>query len=626
MVSHYEHTRLTSGPLEAHILSTAPVVADSALLWNQQAEFAAALSGADGAVIVRLTHPLVQGVLGQYPSTQSPIPESLPSWMDPLWAALAEAEDGAVVYEDTRSHPDFAELAPRNPPIYGVAAIRLPNRGEHHEAVVVWSHHEPGFGENTNLRPILRHVAEQIALIRNLTQQTDQLETQRQARTKALESAFWQARHDTLTGLPNRALFLERLTAALDSLTESGKARNRNTESLAVLFIDLNRFKQINDTLGHAAGDILLREVAGRFADCLQAGDTLARMGGDEFTVLLPEIPNAEYAEKVAQMLLHTLRRPITLNTQEYQVGASIGISFFPRDGKDTHTLLQNADIAMYKAKERGGIRAYSQKMNAHSHRQLLQETELRRAIERDEVTVCYQPIIEVSSGKIVSVEALARWQHNRWGQVSPVSFIELAEHADLVVPLGHLVLRHACEDAAWWRQESPEARRIRVAVNLSSRQVADPVLVDTIRELLTHFNLPGDALDIELTETALCTTGDGTPDKLCALRAMGIRLFVDDFGTGYSSLAYLRRFPVDGVKIDHSFVAGIGREAADEAIVCAIADLTEALGVRLIAEGVETKYQAAFLREICCDMAQGYLFGKAEDRETMLLRFKHQR
>lgn len=474
---------------------------------------------------------------------------------------------------------------------------------------------------------ILQALARQTIAVVELQQRVQELEDRAISQVSAEETARWQARHDALTGLPNRTMFLERLEDELDReqirdkiAIMNGDDRPRQTRRersmLAVLFIDLNRFKQINDTLGHGVGDTLLREVAARFRDCLPQDALLARLGGDEFTVLLSHIPNANYVANVAQMLLRALHRPILLGTEEFQIGASIGIAISPRDGADSQTLLKHADIAMYRAKATGGFQLYNKEMNADSYQRLIQEGELRRAIERNELTVCYQPQVDINTGKIVAVEALARWRHPEWGQVPPSHFIELAEQADLIVPLGEWVLRRSLEDAARWRKEG--FPNLRVAVNLSARQITHAQLVEMILSILEANHLPGSALELELTETALCLTGDGTPDKLQSLRAHGIRFLVDDFGTGYSSLAYLRRFEVDALKIDHAFVAGIGKNPTDEALIRAITDMARALNLQVISEGVETEAQYEFLRASGCNIVQGYLFSRAVPYDSL--------
>ena len=465
------------------------------------------------------------------------------------------------------------------------------------------------------------------------------------ARARAEESIQWQAGHDSLTGLPNRALFLQRLEEALEAAQrvlprtgtapvedrEEGDSDDASSDSadaperplrrgkgpsgqVALLFVDLDRFKRINDTLGHAAGDILLREVAARFSGCLRPEDTLARLGGDEFTVLLTDVPSTSYAASVSQMLLRTLRRPVVLGSQELHVGASIGISTYPRDGEDVQTLLKHADIAMYQAKEKGGYQAYSRRMNADGYQRLMEEGELRRAIERDELSVLYQPLLNATSGEVQSLETLARWKHPERGQVPPAHFISLAEQADLIVALGEWVLRRACRDVSEWRQAG--MADLRVAVNLSARQLSQPKLSEFVESVLSEYHLPGGALDIELTETALCGSGDATPATLQYLRSLGIRVFVDDFGTGYSSLAYLRRFAVDVIKVDRAFVAGLGKDPTDEAIVRALIEMAHALGVQVVAEGVETAVQRDCLHSLGCDIMQGYLFCRPAPKE----------
>jgi diguanylate cyclase (GGDEF)-like protein len=469
----------------------------------------------------------------------------------------------------------------------------------------------------------LTALARQVVLMLELHRQVEELHAIATTRGHAEESARWQARHDNLTGLPNRVFFLEQVEEALRVHKEraevptglpDGRRKQKpapaRSDGAAVLFVDLDRFKRINDTLGHAAGDILLREVAARFAGCLRPEDMLARYAGDEFTVLLPNAPGGlTYVANVAQMLLRTLRRPVVLGTGEYHVSASVGMALAPRDGEDAHTLIKNADIAMYQAKTRGGYEAYSRKMNADGYQRLIAEGELRRALERGELTVAYQPQVDLLTGGIVGTEALCRWHHPERGMVPPAHFIQVAEQADLIIPLGEFVLRQACADAARWRAEGrPD---LRVAVNLSARQLTQTNLVETVMDALASNGLPGDALDLELTETALCANGDSTPQTIQRLRALGIRLVVDDFGTGYSSLAYLRQFPVDVLKVDRTFVAGLGNSTRDDALVRALIEMAHALGLKVVAEGVETEIQLGCLRSLDCDYVQGYLFSR---------------
>lgn len=461
----------------------------------------------------------------------------------------------------------------------------------------------------------------QVAAVLRLREQLATAERQSRTYAQTGESAYWQARHDALTGLPNRTLFLERLQEEMKehSTATNGKKRTGGASQpmLAVLFMDLNRFKQINDTLGHAVGDMLLREVATRFSESLRPGDTLARIGGDEFTVLLSDVPHPSYAANVAQMMLQALRRPIILAGQELQVGTSVGVALYPQDGTDSQTLLKHADVAMYQAKARGGFQMYSREMNADSYQRFIQEGELRRAIEREELSLAFQPHIELASGEVRSVEALTRWRHPEWGNVPPAHFIELAEQADLLVPLGDWALRQACAACAKWRASG--LVNVRVAVNLAARQVAHPGLFDMVSQALAAVDLPGDALELELTETALSASGDGTPEKLSSLRALGVRIFVDDFGTGYSSLAYLRHFPVDGIKIDHAFIAGISRGTPDEALIRAMIEMARALKISVTAEGVENAGQHQFLDSLECDRVQGYFYSRPMSYEALL-------
>ena len=429
-------------------------------------------------------------------------------------------------------------------------------------------------------------------------------------RSNAEEDARRQARRDVLTGLPNRTLFLERVETALQNARAVRSQKGDTAHGgVAMLFVDLDRFKRINDTLGHAAGDIMLREVAARFTGALRPEDTLARIGGDEFTVLIPDLPTANYAAIVSQMLQRTLVRPVSLQNQEFTVGASIGIATSPRDGDDAATLLKHADIAMYQAKAKGGYQSYEPMMNADSYQRLIEEAELRRAIEREELSLQYQPMIEMATGTVVAVEALCRWRHPERGTVPPAHFIQVAEQAGMIVELGEWVLRRACIDAATWRGKGFDG--LRVSVNLSARHIVHGTVLQTVTDLLTEFDLPGTIFDIEITETALCTTGDTTPQTLQGLRNLGVRLSVDDFGTGYSSLAYLRRFPVDILKIDRAFIAGLDKNTPDEALVRASVEMAHALDLLVVAEGVETEAQRDCLQALGCDVAQGFLFSR---------------
>ena len=297
-------------------------------------------------------------------------------------------------------------------------------------------------------------------------------------------------------------------------------------------------------------------------------------------------------------------------------IKASVGIAMFPRDGTTPEALIKNADIAMYQAKAKGGYQAYDPQMNADNYQRLIEEAELRRAIERDELSLQYQPLIEMATGTVVSLEALCRWRHPERGPVPPAHFIQVAEQAGLIVELGEWVLRRACVDAVGWRKDG--FTDLRVSVNLSARHIVHGTVLQTVTDLLKEYDLPGEIFDIEITETALCTTGDTTPQTLQGLRSLGVRLSVDDFGTGYSSLAYLRRFPVDILKIDRAFIAGLDKDTPDEALVRASIQMAHALELLVVAEGVETDAQRDCLRALGCDIAQGFLFSRPVAPEVL--------
>ena len=423
-------------------------------------------------------------------------------------------------------------------------------------------------------------------------------------RKKAEETIRHQAHHDALTGLPNRALFTDRLDQAL------AHAR-RAEQNVAVLFLDLDRFKIVNDTLGHASGDRLLIQVACRLRDCLRAEDTLARMGGDEFTVILPGVPastGGEAAVQVAENLLAALAAPILLDGHELRVTVSIGISLFPHDGENAETLLKHADVAMYRAKEKGrsGYQLFTESMNVSALERLTLEADLRRALERDEFCLFYQPQFSANEEHIVGVEALVRWRHPTRGLVSPATFIPLAEETGLIVPLGDWVLEEACRQAAVWQAER---RPLRVSVNVAARQLQRPDFAHYVAQTLAQAGLSPCWLDLELTESVLIENAVQARGTLRALRAQGLRVSVDDSGTGYSSLSYLRLFPLDVLKIDRAFVRDLTRDAADQAVVRALIDLAHGLNLEVVAEGVETSDQRDCLSALGCDVFQGFLF-----------------
>ena len=413
------------------------------------------------------------------------------------------------------------------------------------------------------------------------------------------------ANHDALTGLPNRTLLFDRLRQTMADA-------NRHDSLLAVMFLDLDRFKVINDTLGHEAGDRLLKAVAARLRLCARAGDTIARLGGDEFTLVITAIKHVDDAARVAQKVLDSLARPLRVDERELFVTASIGITLYPFDSDDMETLLKNADIAMYRAKEQGrnNFQFYTAEMNARALERLALESALRKALEREEFRLYYQPQIDLRSGEVFGMEAVLRWQHPELGLVPPAQFVPLAEETGLIVPIGEWALRTACaHNKAWQDAGLP---RLRVAVNLSARQFRQRQLGDVILQVLDETGLSPHYLGLELTESIVMQQAVLTDTILDMLHSRGVEIAIDDFGTGYSSLSYLKRFPIDVLKIDRSFVRDINSDPNDAALCNAIVGMGHSLGMRVVAEGVETATQLQFLADNDCDGVQGYYFSKA--------------
>jgi diguanylate cyclase (GGDEF)-like protein len=420
---------------------------------------------------------------------------------------------------------------------------------------------------------------------------------------------------DPLTGLPNRATFIRRLDAAIERGAHDGAV-------IGLLHIDLNRFKQINDTLGHSVGDELLRRVAERLETSVRGTDAVARdaerrtgllsrLGGDEFSVLLTDLGREDNAALVARRIRIAMQAPFDRDGRELFVNASIGISVFPGDGADSETLLKNAEIAMYHAKQQGAVEAefYRKELNLRSLERLNLEHALRRALERNELELYYQPKVAVLTGHIAGAEALLRWHHPELGMVPPAEFVPIAEECGLITDIGEWVLRAACDQAAQWDREGYPP--IPISVNVSQQQLAQNRLVDTLAQLQATCRLCSNRIVLELTESLLMDDAEASIRMLGTLREMGLALSLDDFGTGYSSLAYLKRFPLDELKIDRSFIRGVPQSPADAAIVQTIIVLARSLGLKVVAEGVENEAQLRFLGQLGCDEYQGFLFSK---------------
>jgi len=447
-------------------------------------------------------------------------------------------------------------------------------------------------------------------------------------RKHAEERIQYLATHDVLTGLPNRMMFSQLLNQAIESA-------RRHERQFAILFIDLDRFKIINDTMGHDAGDQLLKEMAKRFRQSLRAvdvvgrpeenNDVVGRLGGDEFIILIEEISELSQFAIVAQRVLNTAMKPMVILGEECRVTASIGISVYPMDGEDEQTLLKNADMAMYFAKEEGknNFQFYSQNTQSPAFERLTIETNLRKALERNELYLEYQAKMDLKTGAITGVEALLRWKNPILGAVTPTQFIPVAEETGMILPIGRWVMKTACaQNVAWQRQGLPP---VSVAVNLSLRQFMDDKLLEDIKAVLDDSCMAPNLLEIEITESMVMYKPERLIEVLTRIKNMGVRLALDDFGTGYSSLAHIKQFPIDTLKVDRSFIRNLSQNSKDKAIIEAIIAMGKTLSLNVVAEGVETMAQNEFLREHICDEIQGYYFSKpvAPDQFAELLR-KH--
>lgn len=424
------------------------------------------------------------------------------------------------------------------------------------------------------------------------------------------------ARSDGLTGLPNRRQFMDELERSIGRAGRAGSP-------FALCFVDLDRFKGVNDTLGHHAGDEMLAAMARRLRAALRVSDLVARIGGDEFVVLVEDPAGDDDLEQLARKLLATLGEPMMLAGQEVQVTGSIGIARFPQDGDDAATLLRHADTAMYQAKDAGKNRVefYTPALADRAERLFALEAALRLAIARRELLLHFQPKVDIACGRIIGAEALLRWQHPSRGMVPPGEFIDLAEERGLIVPIGRWVIEAACQQMADWRAHGIPT--VPIAINVSARQFGSNTLVDDIASALARHDLAPQMLEVEITESALMADPDRTRQALQRLHAMGLHISIDDFGTGYSSLSYLKRFPADQVKIDRAFIRGLPDDRDDIAITQAVIAMAHSLGLRVVAEGVETEAQLGLLRELQCDQAQGYLLGRPMPAEALAQRLQ---
>jgi diguanylate cyclase (GGDEF)-like protein len=409
------------------------------------------------------------------------------------------------------------------------------------------------------------------------------------------------AHNDALTGLPNRKLLHDRLALACVQAVERG-------ENLALLFVDLDRYRAIDGAVGHTSGDDLLRRIAGRLRGCVGAGDTVARVGGDEFALLVPRVARVEEAAAIARKVMEVIKRPFIIENREVIVTASVGFSLFPRDGEDAETLLQNAIAATYVAKETGqdSLRRYTARITAREAQRLSVESGLRRALDQGELRVHFQPIVDIETLRFLGAEALVRWEHPTAGLLPASQFVEVAEASGLIATIDAWVLRVSCAEARRW---ADEGHGITVSVNLSARHLQQVDLADEVAHVVREADLEPSSLEIEITEGAAIRDVDRSVESLKAIRSLGVSVSVDDFGTGYSSLSYLKRLPVDRVKLDQSFVRDLVTSRDDAAIATAVIAMAHSLGLGVVAEGVETEAQLEFLRRHACDAAQGHLF-----------------
>ena len=486
-----------------------------------------------------------------------------------------------------------------------LAAILLASRTS--EPLVLRSHHKDGTEIWLEHRTVgIRDTTGKVVAVEGIARDVTE-------RRRFEEQLAHQALHDPLTDLPNRALFLDRLTLAL-------RHSMRQQRSVGVFFCDLDRFKTVNDNLGHGAGDLVLKTVAERLRQILRPDDTVARLGGDEFVILCPDIGDVRQALPVVERISHAIAAPLSSTDGEIVMTASIGVALSAVPEEEPARLLRDADAAMYRAKQRGGARYefFDEAMRAEIARRLETESLLRGALERNQFQLFYQPLVDVAGGHIVGFEALLRWEHPERGLVAPGDFIAVAEQSGLIVPIGSWALREACLEAAKLQQAFPRMRPLTMAVNLSPRQFAQPDLVGMVADAIATAGLDDGTLCLDITETVLMDNVDSTLTVLCGLRTLGVLLAIDDFGIAYSSLNHLHRFEVDSLKVDRSFVEGLGVRRESATIVSAVVGLAHTLGMTALAEGVETADQLAHVADLGCDEAQGFYFAHPEPEERL--------
>ena len=517
-----------------------------------------------------------------------------------------------LAIEDTRALPPGASDSPQSLGIAGFLGTRVSGSSGEPLALVVAIDSEPRrwtADEIEHFGEIAASAVTEIELQRR-TVEAERIE--RQLRHDAL--------HDGLTGLPNRACFVERLRHAGE------RARRDIANSFAVLFVDLDHFKVVNDSFGHLAGDELLVEVARRLAGCLRSVDTLARLGGDEFALLLEEVQEPSDAARVAERLQAALSNPMTIRESEVFTSASIGIALSTRLDDAPQHLLRSADLAMYRAKEhgRGRFELFDPAMHTAAMERLRIEMDLRRAVERDQLVLYYQPVVSLTTGGVVAVEALIRWKHPERGLIPPLDFIPIAERTGLIAEIGRWVLARACEQLKAWEREFGYDAPQSVWINVSPKQFAQHDLADQVSRLFDSLSFEPRRIKFEITESIMLENIELAMRTLGELRRLGVQVFMDDFGTGYSSLTYLGRLPLDGIKVDRSFVSQMGSDARQAQLVSTIISLIRNLGLEPIAEGVETDQQAKLLREMGCAFAQGFVFCRpvpAREIDTLLRR-----